>query len=316
MTKSLKILFAGTPEFAAKHLQALLDTKYEICAVITQPDKPSGRGRKIQINPVKQLALDFNIPIHQPKTLRDDKIQNIIKDLQPDIIIDVACGLFIPKEILDLPPYGCINVHPSLLPRWRGASPIQKAILAGDKITGVSIMLMDEGLDTGAVFLQKKYSIKNTDTAADLHKNLADLSIEALLEVLPKIINHTITPTKQNDADASYAKKITKEEAKINWTKSALELDREIRSFNPWPISFTEIGKQIVRIWQATPLDKTTTEKPGTIIQLNKQGINVATGDGLLRILKMQFPNGKILSIADILNSKKDFFVKHHNFQS
>lgn len=312
MPKSLKIIFAGTPEFAAKFLQALLDAKYNICAVITQPDKPAGRGRKLQINPVKQLSLTHKIPIYQPKTLRDAIIQQNIKDLHADVIIDVACGLFIPKEILDSPKYDCINIHPSLLPRWRGASPIQHAILAGDKKTGVSIMQMDEGLDTGPVFLQKEYLIKNTDTTADLLDKLAPIGIEALLEVLDKV--EKITPIKQNDNEACYAKKIDKEDAHIDWNKSTFELDREIRAFNPWPISYTQIGDQIVRIWQASPLAETCNKKPGEIIKLDKKGIDVATGDGILRITKMQFPGKKALTITEILNSKLDFFEEHKRF--
>lgn len=314
MSNPLKIIFAGSPEFAAKFLQTLLDTKYNICAIITQPDKPAGRGRKLQINPVKQLSLTHKIPVYQPKTLRDVAMQKIIHDLHPDIIIDVACGLLIPKEILNLPKYGCINIHPSLLPRWRGASPIQQAILAGDKTTGISVMLMDEGLDTGPVFLQKKYSIKNTDTTSDLLRNLAILGIEALLETLKKITNNEITPTQQNDNNACYAKKIVKEDAQINWHKSAIILDREIRAFNPWPISYTQIGNQVVRIWQASPLTEICDKKPGEIVKLDKQGIDVATGDGVLRITKMQFPGKKILTITEILNSKLDFFNKHKKF--
>ena len=312
MSNSLKIIFAGTPEFAAKFLQALLDAKYNICAVITQPDKPAGRGRKLQINKVKQLSLTHKIPIYQPKTLRDKETQKTIKDFHADVIVDVACGLFIPKEILILPKYGCINVHPSLLPRWRGASPIQQAILAGDRTTGVSIMLMNEKLDTGSVFLQKKYSINNTDTTADLLENLATIGIEALLEVLDKI--DKITPNKQNDNDACYAKKITKEDAQIDWHKSAVTLDREIRAFNPWPISYTKINEQIARIWQASPLTETCDKNPGEIIKLDKKGVDVATGNGVLRILKMQFPGKKALPVAEILNSKLAFFEKHKRF--
>lgn len=314
MTKPLKIIFAGTPEFAAKHLQALLHAKYNISAVITQPDKPAGRGQKVQINPVKKLSLTHKIPVYQPKTLRDTKIQNIIKDLKPDILIDVACGLLVPKEILSLPQYGCINVHPSLLPRWRGASPIQHAILAGDEVTGVSVMLMDEGLDTGPVFLQKEYLIESNDTSATLLKDLAILGIEALLEVLNKLTTGEITPIKQDETKACYAEKIVKEGAKIDWHKSALKLEREIRAFNPWPISHAQIDDQIIRIWQASPLPETTDKKPGEIIRLGQQGIDVATGNGVLRILQMQFPGKKILSVTEILKSKLKFFTQHKKF--
>jgi len=314
MTKPLNIIFAGTPEFAAKHLQALLHAKYNISAVITQPDKPAGRGQKVQINPVKKLSLTHKTSVYQPKTLRDTKIQKIIKDLKPDVLVDVACGLLIPKEILTLPQYGCINVHPSLLPKWRGASPIQRAILAGDEVTGVSIMLMDEGLDTGPVFLQKEYLIKPNDTSATLLEDLAVLSIEALLEVLNKLTTAEITPIKQDEAKACYAKKIAKEDAKINWHKSAIKLDREVRAFNPWPISHAQIDDKIIRIWQASPVSETTDKSPGEIIRLGQHGIDVATGDGILRILQMQFPGKKILSASEILKSKLKFFTQHKKF--
>lgn len=314
MHKPLKIIFAGTPKFAAKYLQALIDAKYNICRVITQSDKPAGRGRKLQINPVKELSLARGISIYQPKTLRDPSTQKTIRDLNPDIIINVACGLLIPKEILNLPPYGCINVHPSLLPRWRGASPIQKAILAGDQVTGISIMLMDEGLDTGPVFLQKEYLLEPTDTAATLLDGLAILGVEALLAVLNKITTGEITPTKQDETKACYAKKILKEDAKIDWRKSAIELDREVRAFNPWPISYTQIGDQVIRIWQTLPLTETTDKPPGEIINLDPQGVDVATGHGILRIFKMQFPGKKILSVSEILKSKLKFFAQHRKF--
>jgi methionyl-tRNA formyltransferase len=314
MAHHLKILFAGTPTFAAKHLQALLDAKFNICAVITQPDKPAGRGRKLQPSPVKQLAMANHLATYQPTTLRDQDIQQVIQKLQPDIIVDVACGLLVPKEILDLPRYGCINVHPSLLPRWRGATPIQHAILAGDQQTGISIMQMDEGWDTGPVLLQKTCPIKPDDTTAILLEKLAEVGITALIEVLTKLEQNGINAEKQSDNAACYAKKINKEAGRINWQKSAIELDREIRAYNPWPIAFTEIGGQIVRIWQAAPTNNKANDKPGTILQLNKQSIDVATGDGILRIYKMQFPGGKVLSIVDLLHSKKDFFINHRSF--
>lgn len=314
MSKPLKIIFAGTPEFAAKYLQALLNTAHCITAVITQPDKPAGRGRKIQINPVKQLSIAHNITVYQPKNLRDAAIQQTLKNLTPDVIIDVACGLFVPKEILELPTHGCINIHPSLLPRWRGASPIQRAILSGDKETGISIMLMDEGLDTGPVFLQKKYLIQDDDTTATLLKNLAPIGIDALIEVLNKIPNNEIIPKKQDDSKSSYANKITKQDAKINWHKSAAKLAREVRAFNPWPISYAQIDDQTVRIWQADTSTATTNKNPGEIISINDQEITVATGDGVLRILAMQFPGKKALPLTEILKSKLEFFKKFNKF--
>jgi len=231
MRNSLKIIFAGTPEFAALHLEALLGADFNICAVITQEDKPAGRGRKLTSSPVKKVAEKHNISIYQPKTLKDQEIQEIINKLNPDIIVDVACGLLVPKIILDMPKYGCINVHPSLLPRWRGATPIQRAILNGDKETGISIMQMDEGYDTGPVLLQKKCLIEESDTTKTLHDRLVKLGIKTLIEAIEKLLTSSLHAVKQDESGSCYAKKFEKTEAVIDWEKSAIELDRQVRAF-------------------------------------------------------------------------------------
>lgn len=312
---SLKIIFAGTSDFAAHHLKALIDRKYRICAVLTRPDKPSGRGQKITVKWVKRLAEENNISLYQPQTLQDTSIQNELQRVEPDLIIDVAYGLFLPKEILILPRLGCINVHPSLLPRWRGPAPIQYAILSGDKETGVSIMQVDEGWDTGPILRQERCPILDTDTTADLDERLTDLGIKNLIETLSDFASNTITIVPQKNALVTYSKKITREDAKIDWKKSALEINRQVRAFNPIPGAYTTIGNIVVHIWQAIVLESGSRELPaGTILQLSKAGIDVATGDASLQIQKMQFPGKKILAVADILNSKKDFFRQHHCF--
>ncbi|MBN1684362.1 MAG: methionyl-tRNA formyltransferase [Gammaproteobacteria bacterium] len=314
-TSHLKILFAGTPDFAAQHLKALLDHHYRVSAIFTQPDRPAGRGQKIKPNEVKALALNHYIPVYQPTTLKDEKIQEKIKSLAPDLIIDVAYGLFLPKEILEIPRLGCINVHPSLLPRWRGAAPIPYAILAGDQETGVSIMQVDEGWDTGDILRQESCPIYGTDTAGDLYDRLLNLGIKNLIEVIDKLASgQRLKSKKQDENKATYAKKITKQDAKIDWNTPAVAIDRKIRALNPIPGAYTEMGEIPVQIWQAVPLNIGEKAEPGTILRLNKDSIDVATAEGVLRIQKLQFPGKKALSVLDVLNSKKDFFEKHKKF--
>lgn len=313
--ETLNIIFAGTPPFAADHLNLLINSGHKITAVLTRPDKPAGRGQKIAASAVKQVALANNLPVYQPATLKDENIQAQIKQLAPDVIIVVAYGLILPREILTIPSYGCINVHASLLPRWRGASPIQTAILAGDDETGVSIMQMEEGLDTGPVYLQKTCPIYATDTADDLEKKLAELGGAALLEVLSGLMNdNQIVLQQQNAEGMTYAKKIDKTQAKINWQLSAQEIDRQIRAFNPHPTAFTTIGNETVRIWQATPLNNYVSEPAGTILRLEKSGIDVATGDGTLRLHILQFAGGNPLLVEQVINSKKNWFLEHKKF--
>jgi methionyl-tRNA formyltransferase len=304
----MNLIFAGTPKFALPALEALLASKHKVIAVYTQPDRPQGRGLKITPSPIKQLAVTYGLPLYQPKTLRDPSALQQLQTLKPDIFIDVAYGLFIPEEMLNTPRYGCINLHPSLLPRWRGASPIQAAILAGDKITGASIIKLSQELDAGDILKQREEPIEDQDTTATLSNNLAILGAELLLETLDEIAAGAVKSVPQDNSFSTYAHKINKEDAKINWHLSALELERQIRAFNPWPIAYTTIGDETVRIWEAQILPHIA-GIPGTIINVAKIGIDVATKDGILRLTKLQLPGKKVLPISEILNSQQKLFV-------
>jgi len=313
----LNIVFAGTSEFALPSLNALLASRHKIAAVYTVPDRPAGRGQKNTASFVKMRALQNNLPIYQPTTLRDSKEQEILKNLSADIMIDVAYGLLLPKEILMTFKFGCINIHPSLLPRWRGAAPIQRTILAGDSETGVTVMQIDEGLDTGDVLRQAKITLNGSETSEFLHNKLAVIGAELLLQTLDDLLLGKTQPTKQDGALACYANKITKEEGLINWTLSAKEIDRMVRAFNPWPVAFTTLSGEIVRIWQTKALEYTDDDEQsklignhGTILEVSKDGIDVVTGKGLLRLLKLQLPGRKVLSVKEILNSRANLFAK------
>ncbi len=303
MTTSLKIIFAGTPEFAVVALNALLENgEHEICAVYTQPDRPAGRGRKLKASPVKEVALAHRLPLYQPATLKDPQQQRLLREMQVDLMVVVAYGLLLPRPVLNAPRFGCINIHASLLPRWRGAAPIQRAILAGDTETGVSIMQMDEGLDTGPVFYQLATPIEPRDTAKTLHDRLAILGARALLDTLGLIVDGSAHPVPQDDAAATYAPKIEKQEALLDWNVTAEELDRRIRAFNPWPVAYTLLNGKFLRIWEAIPLDVSTDASPGTVIMVGKRGIDVATGSGVLRLQRLQSAGGKPLDATAFLN--------------
>lgn len=310
----MKIIFAGTPELALPSLQALINSEHEIVAVYTKPDQPAGRGRKLLTSPVKQLAEAHHIPVQQPTTLRNTEEQALLKSFQADLMVVIAYGLILPKAVLETPRFGCINIHVSLLPRWRGASPIQQAILAGDTETGITIMQMDEGLDTGPILYQLPCSIKPTDTSQDLHDRLADLGAQALLTTLPQIAAGTCKPQIQNDKDTCYAKKIDKQDAEINWHHSAEIIDRQIRGYNPWPIAYTYLNTQPVRVWQAEIIQAPVTQQPGIIINANKNGIDVATGKHVLRLQKIQLAGGKCLAVSEVLNSRADMFAVGNKF--
>ncbi len=311
----MKIIFAGTPEFSTKHLSALLEAGLDIQGVLTRPDKPSGRGQKQQASPVKILAESKGLPVYQPKTLKDQAAEDLIKSFEADVIVDVAYGVIMPKNILDIPKFGFVNVHPSLLPRWRGPAPIQHALLSGDKDTGVTIMQLDEGVDTGPIFLQKTYHMQPNETSASLHECLAKLGSNALITVLQQLEKGEIAATEQSHAGACYAPKIEKSMAGIHWSHPAFEIERMIRAFDDWPVAFSTIGETVIRIWEANPISNYTSEAPGTIIRVISEGIDVATGDGVLRIQRMQFPGGKVLPVSEILKSKKEFFETHTKFE-
>lgn len=303
--KSLSIVFAGTPEFGLPCLEALHDSVHHIKAVYSQPDRPAGRGRKLQASPIKAWALDHNLPVYQPLNFKTPEALNELESLEPDVLIVIAYGIILPKAVLDIPKLGCINVHASLLPRWRGASPIQQAILHGDAQSGVTIMKMDVGLDTGAMYLKASCPISNLDTAGSLHDTLANLSPKPLLNTLDQLAAGQAVLEEQNNNHSTYAGKINKEDAQIRWELPAQELDRQIRAYNPWPISHMTINAEVIRIHQAQAIDLNCTETPGTILQMDKKGILIATGDKALLVQRIQLPGGRAISVADWLNAGK-----------
>lgn len=305
MATGLKVLFAGTPEFAATSLAALLDSEHEVLAVYTQPDRPAGRGRKLTASPVKALALAHDLPVLQPVSLRDEAAQQQLSAWGADVMVVVAYGLILPEPVLAAPRLGCINVHASLLPRWRGAAPIQRAILAGDAKTGVTIMQMDKGLDTGDMLHTVSCAIEASDTAENLHDRLAVLGSTALLDALASIAEGKAQPQSQDDAQANYAEKLQKAEAQIDWQQSALQISRAVRAFNPWPVVFTRFEEKNLRIWLADALPESaeTEAAGGTVVAESREGIDVATGEGLLRVRQLQMPGGKALSAEQFLNA-------------
>ncbi|CAB5689082.1 Methionyl-tRNA formyltransferase [Aeromonas hydrophila] len=304
----LKLIFAGTPDFAARHLAALLSSDHEVVAVYTQPDKPAGRGQKLTASPVKELALAHDLPVYQPASLRKEEAQAELAALGADLMVVVAYGLILPKVVLDTPRLGCINVHGSLLPRWRGAAPIQRSIWAGDAETGVTIMQMDVGLDTGAMIRKMSCPIAADETSASLYDKLAELGPQALVDTIDAMAAGDIAAEAQDDALANYAEKLSKEEARIDWSMEAVAIERCIRAFNPWPISWFEVADQTVKVWQAEVITQDHGQRAGTLLKADKQGIDVATGKGVLRLLTLQPPGKKAMSVTDLLNSRRDWF--------
>ncbi|MBL0548705.1 methionyl-tRNA formyltransferase [Aeromonas caviae] len=304
----LKLIFAGTPDFAARHLAALLSSGHEVVAVYTQPDKPAGRGQKLTASPVKELALAHDLPVYQPASLRNEAAQAELAALGADLMVVVAYGLILPKAVLDTPRLGCINVHGSLLPRWRGAAPIQRSIWAGDAETGVTIMQMDVGLDTGAMIHKVTCPIASDETSASLYDKLAGLGPQALVDTLDAMAAGDTAAEPQDDALANYAEKLSKEEARIDWSMDAVAIERCIRAFNPWPISWFEVAGQTVKVWQAEVVAQDHGQAVGTLLKADKQGIEVATGQGVLRLLTLQPPGKKAMSVSDLLNSRRDWF--------
>lgn len=314
MTAPLNLIFAGTPEFAAIQLQALLGSRHRVIACYTQPDRPAGRGRKLTPSPVKALAQEHGIPVYQPVNFKnaDDVAQ--LQALNADLMVVVAYGLILPKAVLDAPRLGCINVHASILPRWRGAAPIQRAIAAGDRETGVTLMQMDVGLDTGAMLLKVTTPISADDTGGNLHDRLAQIGAPALLETLEQLAAGAAKPQAQDNSLATYAHKLTKEEAKLDWTRSAADLHNLIRAFNPWPVTHTELDGDTIRVWKAERQTGNHQAAPGTLLDVSRDGVTVATGDGLLRLTELQLPGGKCLPVAALLNSRADWLQAGKRF--
>lgn len=301
--KKLNVVFAGTPAFGLPTLEAILQSEHHLVAVYTQPDRPAGRGRKLQPSAVKQWALEKNIPVFQPEKLKSAEEHQRLADLKPDVMIVVAYGLLLPQAVLDIPTYGCINVHASILPRWRGASPIQQAILHGDAESGVTIMKMDAGLDTGDSLQISRCALNNDETAASLHDKLSLLAVEPLVQCLNNIEHCLAQAEKQEDSLATLAPKIQKDEACLNWQQSATQLDRQIRAFNPWPIAYFHLGEERIRVHQAQVINKTHEKTPGTVLNISPEGMLVACQEQCLLIHKLQFPGKKPVSVADWLNA-------------
>jgi len=310
----LRIIFAGTPEFAATHLKALIDSEHQLIAVYSQPDRPAGRGKKLRASPVKQVAEAAGIPVCQPASLRNEQEQHTLAQLNADVMVVVAYGLILPSAILEAPHFGCLNVHGSLLPRWRGAAPIQRAIEAGDQETGITIMQMDEGLDTGAMLATSRCAIGPQTSSAALHDTLAELGPPLLLGVLDNLADFQGRAVAQQDELATYAQKILKSEAELDWRKDAVVLDRSIRAFNPFPVCFGTLGGERVKFWQAQPLAASAAEAPGTIIQADKEGIRVSCGGGQLLLQRLQLAGGKPLTAAQLLNARSELFAVGQRF--
>jgi methionyl-tRNA formyltransferase len=301
----LRIVFAGTPEFAVPALERLIAAGFPPVAVLTQPDRPAGRGRKMQACPVKRAALAAGIPVQQPPSLKDRELVHWLTGLQLDLLIVVAYGQMLPPEILQLPQFGCWNIHASLLPRWRGAAPIQRAIEAGDKLAGICIMQTDEGLDSGPIVACEATAIAADETGRSLHDRLAKLGAENLLRCVGRLAGgEPMKAVAQKSSGVTYAGKLAKAEAELDWKLDAPTLERKVRAFNPWPVAWCELRDERTRIWAARALTATSQHPPGQIVAATPEGIDVATNKGLLRLLRLQRPGGRQLSAAEFLNAR------------
>lgn len=309
---ALRVVFAGTPDFAALSLKALIQSQHQVIQVLTQPDRPQGRGKKVVFSDTKELALAKGIPVWQPQSLRNEDVVAQLTALKPDVLVVVAYGLIIPPEVLAVPTYGCLNVHGSLLPRWRGAAPIHRAIQAGDKETGATIMLMDEGLDTGPMLYKVTTPITAEDTGGTLYQRVAEQGAEALVHVLDDLSQFIANQAVQNDADATYAHKLTKAEGALDWKQAAEVLARQVRAFNPWPVAWAQLEDNIIRVWEADAL--ANSGQPGEILAANDKGIEVACGEGSLLITGLQMPGKKRLSAQEVLNGHGTLFAVGKQF--
>lgn len=297
----MKIVFMGTPDFAVPSLKKLIE-KHEVIAILTQPDKPKGRGKKMAYSAVKEEGLKYDIPIYQPIKLKEDiELIEKLKDMKPDFMIVVAFGQILTKEVLDIPKYGCINLHGSILPMYRGAAPINWAIINGEKVSGNTTMLMDIGLDTGDMLLKDEVNIPDDMTAGELYSILMERGSDLLIRTIDGIVDNTIIPQKQND-ETFYAKMLDKNIAAISWDKTAKEIHNLIRGLNPWPIAYTDYKNERMKIFESKVIDDKTSKTPGTIIEVTKEGMKVACKDSVLLVKKVQFPNKKPLTIAEYIN--------------
>ena len=297
----IRIAFAGTPDFAVPSLRAIVATGAAVPLVLTQPDRPAGRGRRLTPSPIKELAVELGLPLAQPLTLREPNVMLEVRE-RPDLMVVIAYGLLLPRQWLDWPRLGCINLHASLLPRWRGAAPIQRAVLAGDATTGISVMQMDAGLDTGAVHLVRSTPIGVHETAGTLHDRLATLAADSLVAALPSLLAGRSAAVPQRNELATVAPKIAKTEALLDWRETAVQLERRIRAFNPWPVAETRLGDgRRLRIFEATASDGAPSTPPGAIMAASRAGIDVATGAGVLRLRRIQPPSGRVMDVEAYL---------------
>lgn len=315
----MNIIFAGTPEFAKTQLEALIRAQFNIVAVYTQPDRPVGRGLKLQPSAVKQVALEANLPIEQPLNFKSVEDQEKLASYHPDLMIVSAYGLILPKSILEKPTHGCWNVHGSLLPRWRGAAPIQQAILAGDPTTGITLMQMNEGLDTGDIISMQDIPITSSDTSVILHEKLAQIGADLLIPALKKLsLEGSITRIPQDNSLATLAPKIQKQQAKLDWTQDAQTLVRTIHAFNSWPVTYTVLDTIPIKVWEAQYIESelidTSISHPGTIVNQSNLGIDVLTGKGILRLTEIQLPNKRKMPVCEVLKSKQTLFAPGHRF--
>jgi methionyl-tRNA formyltransferase len=300
----LRIAFAGTPHFALPALRALLSSRHPVVGVLTQPDRPAGRGRELRASPVKLLAAGQALPIGQPATLKNPEGRELLHAWSPDLLVVVAYGLILPEAVLTLPRLGCLNIHGSLLPRWRGAAPIQRALLAGDGVTGITIMQLDAGLDTGPMLLERRHPIGAHDTAGDLHDALAELGAAALLEAIDGLAAGTLQPRPQPAEGVTYAAKIEKAEARVDWNEEATQLDRKVRAFNPWPVAETQLAGESLRLLRAAVADTQARHaEPGTVLGLAEDGLRVACGRGVLAVRELQRAGKRPVSARDYANA-------------